>query len=151
LRIYTTTTPTTNRLYTLMHDPVYRMSVASENAGYNQPPEPGIYIGDQMTLPQAKPDIRYYDGTSVSSDVASQAFSGPVMVNAVFKAMGNKSLALPMGFLGKIKVVEVFTCSGKLAKRAIVKGNEINLARDFGLSNEAYILTVRAAGRGVGL
>jgi len=31
LRIYTTTTPTTNRLYTLMHDPIYRMSVATEN------------------------------------------------------------------------------------------------------------------------
>jgi len=45
LRIYTTTTPTTHRLYTLMHDPIYRMSVATENVAYNQPPEPGIYIG----------------------------------------------------------------------------------------------------------
>jgi rhamnogalacturonan endolyase len=60
LRIYTTTTPTTNRLYTLMHDPVYRMSVATENVGYNQPPEPGIYIGPNMTLPQTKPSIKYY-------------------------------------------------------------------------------------------
>ena len=60
LRIYTTTTPTTKRLYTLMHDPIYRMSVATENVAYNQPPEPGIYIGPSMTLPQAKPDIKYY-------------------------------------------------------------------------------------------
>jgi hypothetical protein len=60
LRIYTTTTPTTKRLYTLMHDPIYRLSVATENVAYNQPPEPGIYIGPSMTLPQAKPAIKYY-------------------------------------------------------------------------------------------
>jgi rhamnogalacturonan endolyase len=61
LRIYTTTTPTTKRLYTLMHDPIYRMSVATENVAYNQPPEPGIYIGPLMTLPQTQPNIKYYD------------------------------------------------------------------------------------------
>jgi len=58
LRIYTTTTPTTHRLYTLMHDPIYRMSVATENVAYNQPPEPGIYIGPNMTLPETKPNIK---------------------------------------------------------------------------------------------
>jgi rhamnogalacturonan endolyase len=63
LRIYTTTTPTTHRLYTLMHDPIYRMSVATENVAYNQPPEPGIYIGPNMTLPQTKPNIKYYGAT----------------------------------------------------------------------------------------
>ena len=63
LRIYTTTTPTTHRLYTLMHDPIYRMSVATENVAYNQPPEPGIYIGPNMTLPETKPNIKYYGVT----------------------------------------------------------------------------------------
>jgi rhamnogalacturonan endolyase len=64
LRIYTTTTPTTNRLYTLMHDPIYRMSVATENVAYNQPPEPGIYIGPGMTLPETQPKIKYYGAGS---------------------------------------------------------------------------------------
>ena len=63
LRIYTTTTVTKNRLYTLMHDPIYRMSVATENVAYNQPPEPGIYIGPNMTLPETKPNIKYYSST----------------------------------------------------------------------------------------
>jgi rhamnogalacturonan endolyase len=63
LRIYTTTTVTTHRLYTLMHDPIYRMSVATENVAYNQPPEPGIYIGPNMTLPETKPNIKYYSST----------------------------------------------------------------------------------------
>jgi rhamnogalacturonan endolyase len=66
LRIYTTTQPTTNRLYTLMHDPIYRMSVATENVAYNQPPEPGIYIGPGMTLPETQPKIKYY-GTGGST------------------------------------------------------------------------------------
>ena len=66
LRIYTTTQPTTNRLYTLMHDPIYRMSVATENVAYNQPPEPGIYIGPGMTLPETPPKIKYY-GTGDST------------------------------------------------------------------------------------
>jgi len=60
LRVYTTTIPNNNRLYTLMHDPIYRLSVATENVAYNQPPEPGIYIGYGMTLPQPKPNIKYY-------------------------------------------------------------------------------------------
>lgn len=57
LRIYTTTIPTTNRLYTLMHDPHYRVSVAWQNVAYNQPPYAGFYLGDGMMLPQPKPNI----------------------------------------------------------------------------------------------
>ena len=45
IQIYTTTTSTTNRLFTLMHDPVYRLAIAWQNAAYNQPPHLGFYIG----------------------------------------------------------------------------------------------------------
>jgi rhamnogalacturonan endolyase len=48
LRIYTTTIPTTHRLPTLMSDPQYRLSVAWQNVGYNQPPHPGFYLGEGM-------------------------------------------------------------------------------------------------------
>lgn len=51
LRIYTTTIPATNRIYTLMHDPQYRLAVAWQNVGYNQPPHPSFYIGDGMKEP----------------------------------------------------------------------------------------------------
>lgn len=51
LRIYTTTIPTTHRLYTLMHDPQYRLSVAWQNVGYNQPTQPGFYLGEGMAPP----------------------------------------------------------------------------------------------------
>ena len=58
LRIYTTSAATDVRLRTLMHDPVYRLSVARENIAYNQPPHPGFFIGEGMELP-AQPDIVY--------------------------------------------------------------------------------------------
>lgn len=45
LRIYTTTLPTGRRLPTMMHDPQYRLSVAWQNVGYNQPTQPGFYLG----------------------------------------------------------------------------------------------------------
>ncbi|MCR4613179.1 MAG: rhamnogalacturonan lyase [Bacteroidaceae bacterium] len=45
LRIYTTTHPTSHRIPCLMEDIPYRLSVATENVGYNQPPETGFYLG----------------------------------------------------------------------------------------------------------
>jgi len=48
LHIYTTTIPATNRIYTLMHDPQYRLSIAWQNVAYNQPPHVGFYLGDGM-------------------------------------------------------------------------------------------------------
>ncbi len=55
LRIYTTTTPATNRLYTLMHDPQYRCAIAWQNTGYNQPPHPGFFLGQDMFRPPLAP------------------------------------------------------------------------------------------------
>ena len=49
LRLYTTTIPTLFRIDCLMEDIPYRLSVATENVAYNQPPEPGFYIGPDRT------------------------------------------------------------------------------------------------------
>ena len=48
LRIYTTTCPTDYRIYTLMHDPVYRLGIAWQNVAYNQPPHTGFWLGEGM-------------------------------------------------------------------------------------------------------
>ena len=48
LRIYTTTIPTNYRFPCWMHDIIYRLSVATENVGYNQPREPGVYFGAEL-------------------------------------------------------------------------------------------------------
>jgi rhamnogalacturonan endolyase len=51
LRIFSTTIPTQRRLYTLMHDPVYRLGVAWQNIAYNQPPHTGFFFGHDMPTP----------------------------------------------------------------------------------------------------
>jgi rhamnogalacturonan endolyase len=48
LRIYTTTIPAKYKIPTLMHDPQYRLSIAWQNVGYNQPPHTGFYLGVGM-------------------------------------------------------------------------------------------------------
>lgn len=57
LRIYTTTIPTSHRLYTLMHDPQYRLSIAWQNVAYNQPPHLSFYLGEDMKK-APKPNIK---------------------------------------------------------------------------------------------
>ena len=57
LRLYTTTMPTQHRLYTLMHDPQYRLSIAWQNVVYNKPPHPGFFLGHSMAVPP-RPSIR---------------------------------------------------------------------------------------------
>ncbi|MCL2287477.1 MAG: InlB B-repeat-containing protein [Firmicutes bacterium] len=45
IRIYTTNIPTDYTIYTLMHDPQYRLQVSAQNSVYNQPPHLGFYLG----------------------------------------------------------------------------------------------------------
>jgi len=51
LRLYTTTIPTEHRLYTLMHDPQYRLAITWQNVVYNKPPHPGFFLGHGMARP----------------------------------------------------------------------------------------------------
>ena len=57
LYVYTTTLPTDQRLFTLMHDPTYRLAVATQNVGYNQPPHTGFYLGFGTKFPVRRPNI----------------------------------------------------------------------------------------------
>ena len=70
LRIYTTVMPTKHDgglgaipetgIPTLMHDNVYRLAIAWQNGGYNQPPHAGVFIGYGM------PDIERIEGAAVN-------------------------------------------------------------------------------------
>lgn len=78
IRIYTTSIPTTNRLYTLMHDTQYRAAIAWQNSGYNQPPHPGFYLGVDMAA-QTQPNI-----VTTTATLGNDDFSiAPSSVNAV--------------------------------------------------------------------
>ena len=57
-KIYIISTPVTTqyRLYTLMHDAVYRTAVAWQNTGFNQPPHTSYYLPD-MVKKLTKPSV----------------------------------------------------------------------------------------------
>lgn len=58
LRIFSTTIATAHRLTTLMHDPQYRLAIAWQNVGYNQPPHPGFFLGEGMK-PAPRPNLTF--------------------------------------------------------------------------------------------
>lgn len=93
LNIYTTTDSTAFRIYTLMHDPQYRLAVAWQNSGYNQPPHPGFYLGDGMSTPPV-PAIRLVNDliTANPDDPAAVAdfsvYPNPFAETVLIKARG---------------------------------------------------------------
>lgn len=85
--VFSTWIPTEHKVYTLMHDPAYRMQVATQNVGYNQPANLSYYLPNGSP----KPDIRIVgaavevdsdnDGVMDSLDVCPNTPSGQA-VNA---------------------------------------------------------------------
>ena len=80
LRVYTTNLLTEHRIATLMHDTQYRVAVANQNTGYNQPPHPSFFIGNNMpsvavpkVFVQPVPDF-------LGSEEPNGNFTGPVLV-----------------------------------------------------------------------
>lgn len=79
IRIYTTNTPTTNRLYTLMHDTQYRVAIAWQNSGYNQPPHPSFYLGVDMAV-QTKPNVVTAGGNLGTDDFSKESSSANALI-----------------------------------------------------------------------
>ncbi|MBR0181496.1 MAG: rhamnogalacturonan lyase [Prevotella sp.] len=50
LRIFVSPIPTDYRINCLMEDIPYRLSTAAQNVGYNQPSEPGFYLGPDKSV-----------------------------------------------------------------------------------------------------
>jgi rhamnogalacturonan endolyase len=48
LRLYVTPIATGYRFHTFLQDPVYRISIATQNVSYNQPTQPGFYFGPDL-------------------------------------------------------------------------------------------------------
>lgn len=48
LRIYTSPYETDYRFHTFLEDPIYRISIATQNVAYNQPTQPGFYFGSDL-------------------------------------------------------------------------------------------------------
>ena len=89
LRVYMTTKETEHRIYTLMHDPQYRLAIAWQNVGYNQPPHPSFFLGHDMAKPPVpsidlveKPDVIVPEtDAEVIGEEKNEWFRSPVTVN----------------------------------------------------------------------
>ena len=160
LYIYTTTIESKYRMYTLMHDAVYRCAIAWQNTAYNQPPHLGIYIGDGLNDIK-QPDI-YTAGKEAAPAVATLAFEGklnqellpgesvmPITFTFGGTATGVDVPELPEGLTAKVDGNSV-VISGKPSAEASfsvkTKGGDnvvehtvnISLAPE-GLKNVAYV------------
>ncbi|PRZ09588.1 fibronectin type 3 domain-containing protein [Isoptericola sp. CG 20/1183] len=72
LRVATTVIPTEHRLRTLMSDSQYRVAVAWQNTGYNQPPHTSYFIGEGMETPDA-PRLAYTTDADAGEVVVDEA------------------------------------------------------------------------------
>lgn len=63
LRIFSTPIPTDRKFYTFMQDPQYRLSIAWQNVGYNQPPHTSFFVGEGMKEPP-KPKLVFAGGAA---------------------------------------------------------------------------------------
>ena len=57
LRIYTTSIPTSHRIYTLWHDHQYRQAMVWQSIGYNQPPHLSYFLGELEGITVAPPPL----------------------------------------------------------------------------------------------
>lgn len=75
LRLYVSTIPTKYRFHSFLSDPVYRISIATQNVAYNQPTQPGFYFGSDLE--------GEFRGTTVTKQNALLAKGGLADVNGV--------------------------------------------------------------------
>lgn len=160
LYIYTTTIESKYRMYTLMHDAVYRCAIAWQNTAYNQPPHLGIYIGDGLNDIK-QPDI-YTAGKEAAPAVATLAFEGklaqdllpgesimPITFTFGGTATGVDVPELPEGLTAKVDGNSVvisgkpsaaasFTVKSKGGDNVVEHTVNISLAPE-GLKNVAYV------------
>jgi len=137
LVVYSTTTPTTYRMHTLMHDPIYRAGISWQNTAYNQPPHLGFFLAD--TAKWAAPNIKMVGApaTVVGLETRSAAASRG-RTQATVQLMGQASQRLPSDFDLSATRLELRDLQGRLAASVVpVDGS---FAIPAGLPRGVYLL-----------
>lgn len=135
LQIYTTTTPTSYRLFTPMHDPVYRAGVAWQNAAYNQPPHLGFYIGGGVSN-VTQPNIKMVRVASAPSAIESISENSTAIYATNNELVVNSS--------EPIQSVKVYSTVGKL----LFEINHLNaqeFRQSFPVENQVCIVIVKTS------
>ncbi|GGG03871.1 rhamnogalacturonan lyase family protein [Paenibacillus abyssi] len=151
LRIYSTTDLTDHRIYTLMHDPVYRLGIAWQNTAYNQPPHTSFYLGNDMEAPP-KPNIRttpvLASGIAVSSAANVTVAGEQLQFDAVFTPAAATDQSVTWSVVnedGTTASVAAIDHNGLLTAYAAGKVIVTAMAGDgSGVTGEAHV-TIKAA------
>ncbi|MBR5210377.1 MAG: rhamnogalacturonan lyase [Paludibacteraceae bacterium] len=136
--IYTTTIESKHRLFTLMHDPVYRCGIAWQNSSYNQPPHLGFYIGDGVDK-ISQPDI-YTPGHEIlppNPQEATLSYEGSLNQ----ELLPNESVDLSFTFGGTATGVDVIGLPEGLSIKT--DGNKVVIS---GTTAENGTFTVKTKG-----
>jgi len=137
LVIFTTTTPTTYRMHTLMHDPVYRASIAWQNSTYNQPPHLGFLLSD--TAKWKAPDIKLIGQPSVTVGVSGQlSHIDGVTRSMAVQVMGQPSIPMPIGLDPRANTLQLRDLRGRIV--AEVSNQEGHIALPSSLTHGVYLL-----------
>lgn len=83
LRVYTTNIQTNHKLYTLMHDPAYRMQVSAQNTAYNQPPHIGYYVSENYDEYDRREYAAYCKTPMESARTENIPTDGPVIDDVI--------------------------------------------------------------------
>jgi rhamnogalacturonan endolyase len=140
LRIFTTTLPTTHRLYTLMHNPAYRLAVAWQNVAYNQPPHVDYFLGNGMTFPPPPPNIVVPPSTSAVRPSEAPAI-GP---GRMFRHGGGAAFRLPWGYAHDSQLITVRDAFGRIRARRHPRQGRLDLDRP--LPEGVYFLQAQSPG-----
>lgn len=125
LNIFTTNTPTTYRVPTLMHDHTYRMGIAWQNVAYNQPPHLGYYLPDYFL-----PSIAVVDKTVAEQTIELGDSIAPIMVryrNATLAALD--TIYTPDATLTKLP--EEFNREWQIAAKTFILTGKPTKAGDY--------------------
>ena len=122
LLLFSTWIPTERKNYTLMHDPVYRMNVAVQNVGYNQPAHVGYYFRDGAPIPDIEL-IKYVEQNTSINEFAKTKEEVLIYPNPV---MDNARILLRSGNLEKA-TIEIYNVQGVRVYEGEFYAGELNV------------------------
>ena len=119
INIFTTNTPSTFKVPTLLHDHVYRMGICWQNVAYNQPPHLGYYLPDRF---RTKVDFSSGDFEQIvalgdSITPVEGVWANTTTVGKLAKVIlpdGTEQTSAPAGFTFKtVRGTRSFSLTGK--------------------------------------
>ena len=107
LRLYVSTHETDYRFHTFLEDPVYRISIATQNVAYNQPTQPGFYFGADLGKCFPQKDI-VVNSNSITLDAGMDYDAYEWSVGGINRTREITTTDIPAGKKTKVELKVTF-------------------------------------------